>query len=123
VLMGGFDRGDAPKTAQAIAGQAANTKELGKLMYTQYLYPLEVAAVLLLVAIIAAIALTMRERKDSKYVDPSMQVRVKARDRMQVIKMDATKNAAAPAIDTEATEATASQSAGAASAVAQGAKA
>jgi NADH-quinone oxidoreductase subunit J len=59
------------------------------------LYPLEVAAVLLLVAIIAAIALTMRERKDSKYVDPSMQVRVKARDRMEVIKMDATQKAQA----------------------------
>jgi NADH-quinone oxidoreductase subunit J len=123
VLMGGFDRGDAPKTAQAIAGQAANTKELGKLMYTQYLYPLEVAAVLLLVAIIAAIALTLRERKDSKYVDPSMQVRVKARDRMQVIKMDATKNAAAPAMDSVATDAAASQNAGNTPAIAQGAKA
>jgi NADH-quinone oxidoreductase subunit J len=51
--------------------------------------------VLLLVAIIAAIALTLRERKDSKYVNPADQVRVKARDRMQVIKMDATKKAAA----------------------------
>ncbi len=123
VLMGGFDRGDAPKTAQAIAGQVANTKELGKLMYTQYLYPLEIAAVLLLVAIIAAIALTMRERKDSKYVDPSMQVRVKARDRMEVIKMDATRKAATPAIDSVSTESVATQATDATPAVAQGAKA
>jgi NADH-quinone oxidoreductase subunit J len=94
VLMGGFRITEEPKTAAALAGQANNTKELGKLLYTQYLYPLEVAAVILLVAIIAAIALTLRERKDSKYVDPSMQVRVKARDRMEVIKMDATKKAA-----------------------------
>ena len=123
VLMGGFDRGDAPKTAQAIAGQVANTKELGKLMYTQYLYPLEIAAVLLLVAIIAAIALTMRERKDSKYVDPSMQVRVKARDRMEVIKMGATKKAATPAIESGPTNTEAVQQAGATPAPAQGVKA
>ncbi len=99
VLMGGFRLTEEPKTAAAIAGQTANTKELGKLMYTQYLYPLEIAAVLLLVAIIAAIALTMRERKDSKYVNPSMQVRVKARDRMEVIKMDATQKAQALVAD------------------------
>lgn len=99
VLMGGFRLTEEPKSAAAIAGQVANTKELGKLMYTQYIYPLEVAAVLLLVAIIAAIALTMRERKDSKYVDPSMQVRVKARDRMEIIKMDATQQAVAPAVE------------------------
>jgi NADH-quinone oxidoreductase subunit J len=85
--------------ADSIAGQAANTKELGKLMYTEYLYPLEIAAVLLLVAIIAAIALTMRERKDSKYVDPSMQVRVKARDRMEVIKMNPTQKAQPIVVD------------------------
>lgn len=96
VLMGGFRLSEEPKSAAAIAGQVANTKELGKLMYTQYLYPLEIAAVLLLVAIIAAIALTMRERKDSKYANPSVQVRVKARDRMEVIKMDATQKANPP---------------------------
>ena len=95
VLMGGFRITEEPKTAAALANQAGNTKELGKLLYTQYLYPLEIAAVILLVAIIAAIALTLRERKDSKYVDPSMQVRVKARDRMEVIKMDATKKVVA----------------------------
>jgi NADH-quinone oxidoreductase subunit J len=105
VLMGGFRLTEESKSAAAIAGQVANTKELGKLMYTQYLYPLEIAAVLLLVAIIAAIALTMRERKDSKYVDPSMQVRVKARDRMEIIKMDATQQAVAPVIESPVVDA------------------
>jgi NADH-quinone oxidoreductase subunit J len=109
VLMGGFRLGEEPKTAAAVAGQAANTKELGKMMYTQYLYPLEVAAVLLLVAIIAAIALTLRERKDSKYVNPADQVRVRSRDRMEVIKMDATKKAAAYAPNTLATDPNTSQ--------------
>jgi NADH-quinone oxidoreductase subunit J len=102
VLMGGFRLSEEPKSVAAVAGQISNTKELGKVLYTQYLYPLEIAAVLLLVAIIAAIALTMRERKDSKYVDPSMQVRVKARDRMEVIKMNATQKIAAHAQDSGA---------------------
>lgn len=90
VLMGGFRPAEEPKSA-VVAGQAAaqfsNTKELGKLLYTQYLYPLEIAAVLLLVAIVAAIALTLRERKDSKHIDPALQVRVKARDRLQIVKL------------------------------------
>jgi NADH-quinone oxidoreductase subunit J len=96
VLMGGFRVVDDSQAAVAVAG-ASNTKELGKLLYTQYLYPLEVAAAILLVAMIAAIALTLRARKDSKYVSPGEQVRVKARDRMVVIKMEATREAAEPA--------------------------
>ena len=80
--------------AAAAAGQQySNTKELGKLLYTEYLYPLEIAAVLLLVAIVAAIALTLRQRKDSKAIDPSLQVRVKASDRLQVIKLPPTRPA------------------------------
>ena len=59
------------------------------MLYTQYLYPVEVAAVILLVAIVAAIALTLRQRKDSKYVNPSDQISVKARDRMEIVKVDA----------------------------------
>ena len=99
VLMGGFRTTEEPKLVE-LAGQAAaqisNTKELGKVLYSQYVYPLEIAAVILLVAMIAAIALTLRQRKDSKYSSPSDQVRVKASDRMTVLKMDATK-AAVPA--------------------------
>jgi NADH-quinone oxidoreductase subunit J len=94
VLMGGFRMGEelprgVPAAANA-AAQVSNTKELGKLLYTQYLYPLEVAAVILLVAIIAAIALTLRKRKDSKYTDPSQQVRVHARDRLHVVQVPPT---------------------------------
>ena len=88
VLLGGFRLTQAPVTAALPEGQQySNTKELGIVLYTEYLYPLEVAAVILLVAIVAAIALTLRERKDSKAQNPSDQVRVKATDRMQLVKM------------------------------------
>jgi NADH-quinone oxidoreductase subunit J len=99
VLLGGFRLAEEPKAVAAI-GQAAvqhsNTKELGVLLYTEYLYPLEIAAVILLVAIIAAIALTLRQRKDSKHIDASLQVRVKARDRVQVVRMPPSRPAAPP---------------------------
>ena len=96
VLMGGFRGMDEPKVAAVVldaAGQVvpySNAKALGKLLYTEYLYPVEIAAVILLVAMIAAIALTLRQRKDTKAIDPSTQVRVRARDRLQVIKLAAT---------------------------------
>ena len=102
VLMGGF-RVAAEPIALGAPVQTNNTLELGKLIYTQYILPLEVAAAILLVAMIAAIALTLRARKDSKYVHPGEQVRVKAEDRMVVVRMDATRaapeetNAATPA--------------------------
>jgi NADH-quinone oxidoreductase subunit J len=95
VLMGGF-RPEEPRAMPAVAQAAAagvqfsNTKELGKLLYSGYLFPLEVAAVILLVAIVAAIALTLRVRKDSRHLDPSLQVRVKARDRLQIMKIPPT---------------------------------
>jgi NADH-quinone oxidoreductase subunit J len=95
ILSGGF--GSVTLSPAAAAGQIENTKELGKLLYTSYLYPLEIAAVILLVAIIAAIALTLRQRKDSKFVDASEQVRVKARDRLAVVQVAATREAPAPA--------------------------
>ena len=94
VLMGGFRVGDEPQSALAI-GQAgielSNTRELGKVLYSQYVYPLEIAGAILLVGMIAAIALTLRQRKDSKQLSPSVQVRVKAKDRMIVLKMASTK--------------------------------
>jgi NADH-quinone oxidoreductase subunit J len=95
ILNGGF--GSVTLSPAAAAGQIENTRELGKLLYTEYLYPLEIAAVILLVAIIAAIALTLRQRKDSKAVDASVQVRVKARDRLAVVQVAATREAPAPA--------------------------
>lgn len=68
-----------------------NVKELGMLIYTQYVYPFELAAVLLLVAIIAAISLTLRKRKDSKYIDPGLQVLATKADRLRVVQMPAEK--------------------------------
>jgi NADH-quinone oxidoreductase subunit J len=99
VLMGGFRMGEEPRSVpvQAAvqgAAQYSNTKELGKLLYSQYLYPLQIAAVLLLVAIVAAIALTLRKRKDTKFNDPSQQVRVKARDRLRIVQLAPTRVAA-----------------------------
>lgn len=103
VLMGGFRVAVEPIASGVATVPTNNTLELGKLIYTQYILPLEVAAAILLVAMIAAIALTLRARKDSKYVHPGEQVRVKAQDRMVVVRMDATRaapeetNAAIPA--------------------------
>jgi NADH-quinone oxidoreductase subunit J len=85
VLMRGFNV-QAP-VASARELQMGNTKLLGIEIYTQYLYPLQIAAVLLLVAIVAAIALTLRGRKDSRHMDASAQVRTKARDRVRLVKM------------------------------------
>jgi len=93
VLMGGF-RGAAPSLEAA--SDVPNTTQLGQLLYSEYLYPVEIAAAILLVAMIAAIALTLRARKDSKYVSPGEQVRVRAADRMTVLKMNATQVDAAP---------------------------
>jgi NADH-quinone oxidoreductase subunit J len=97
VLMGGFRLAE-PRRPMATGPDTSNTLELGKLLYTEYLYPLEIAAVILLVAIVAAIALTLRTRKDSKYVNPSDQVRVKARDRVRIVQMPVTQ-AARPLAD------------------------
>ena len=85
VLMRGFQLQPPAATAKDI--EIGNTKLLGIEVYTQYLYPLQLAAVLLLVAIIAAIALTLRARKDSKHMDPSEQVRAKKADRVRLVKM------------------------------------
>ena len=88
VVLAGFRLTQAPAIAVMPEGQQySNTKELGVVLYTEYLYPLEIAAVILLVAIVAAIALTLRERKDSKAQNPADQVRVKSADRMQLVKM------------------------------------
>jgi len=86
VPLPGFNLHDAP-VADAAALKLGNTKMLGIEVYGRYLYPLQIAAVLLLVAIIAAIALTLRRRKDSKYVNPSDQVRAKKADRLRIVRM------------------------------------
>ena len=103
VLLSGFRVSEEPK-APGVIGQAvtelSNTKELGKVLYSQYVYPLEIADVILLVAIVAAIALTLRDRKGSKYMNVSDQIGVKSGDRLQVVKMAATQ-AMATAADGE----------------------
>ncbi|MDP2143042.1 MAG: NADH-quinone oxidoreductase subunit J [Gallionella sp.] len=76
------------------AADYSNTKELGRLIYTDYVYPFELAAVLLLIAMVAAIALTLRRRKDSKSQVVADQVAVKKADRLRVVKMQAEKPAA-----------------------------
>jgi NADH-quinone oxidoreductase subunit J len=86
VLLPGFRLHEAPPL-EAPAIRLGNTKMLGIEVYTQYLYPLQIAAVLLLVAIIAAIALTLRRRKDSRYIDPAAQVRVRKADRLRIVSM------------------------------------
>jgi len=69
----------------------SNTKELGRLLYTDYVYPFELAAVILLVAIVAAIAITLRRRPGTKHQDPSWQVSVKRQDRVRLVSMPAEK--------------------------------
>ena len=94
VLMG--IRQSEPKAmvvVPSLSGQVSNTRDLGILLYTEYVYPVQIAAVILLVAIIAAIALTLRERKDSKHIGASAQVRVRAKDRLRVVQIGATQPA------------------------------
>jgi NADH-quinone oxidoreductase subunit J len=78
-------------SATGAAEPASNTKALGGLVYTQYVYPFEIAAVILLVAIIAAIALTHRKRRDTKYQNPSEQVKVRPRDRLRILNIPSEK--------------------------------
>jgi NADH-quinone oxidoreductase subunit J len=70
----------------------SNTRELGRVLYTDYAYAFEIAAVILLVAIIAAIALTLRKRKDSKRQDPGEQVRARREERVRLVSMPAEKD-------------------------------
>jgi NADH-quinone oxidoreductase subunit J len=87
-----FGLEDMPQPA-AHAATYSNTHELGRLIYTDYVYPFEIAAVILLVAIVAAIALTLRHRKDTKYIDPEQQVRVRRQDRVRMVSMPSEKRA------------------------------
>ena len=99
VLMGGFRITEAPAAALSVGQVAApvsNAKALGILLYTDYLMPIQIGAVILLVAMITAIALTLRERKDSKAINASIQVRVRASDRLSIVKLDVTQAGEAP---------------------------
>jgi NADH-quinone oxidoreductase subunit J len=100
VLMTGFGSVDEAKPVADLLNKQgevipySNTLALGRVLYTEYLYPVEIAAAILLVAMIAAIALTMRQRKDTnKAINAAIQVRVRAKDRLSIVKMDVTKPA------------------------------
>jgi NADH-quinone oxidoreductase subunit J len=97
VLVRGFiAQGAGPEAAINIG----DTRELGKLIYTQYLYAFEIAAIILLAAMVAAVALTMRRRKDTKYFNPGDAVKVKSADRIRIISMPAeARESADPAVD------------------------
>ncbi len=82
---------DTSKGATPLPADYSNTLELGQILYTRYAYPFELAAMLLLVAIVAAIALTMRQRQGLKKQDINKQVAVRAADRVRIVKMEAEK--------------------------------
>ena len=78
---------DVPQAAAAYS----NVQAVGRLLFTEYVYPFELASVILLVGIVAATALTLRGKRKSKSVSPGQQVFVKAKDRVRVLKMTAEK--------------------------------
>jgi NADH-quinone oxidoreductase subunit J len=90
-LIGGFLAPATARTPTAAPAGFSNTKALGLQIYTDYVYPFEIAAVILLVAIIAAIALTHRKRRETKYQNPGAQVRVKRSERLRILKMPSEK--------------------------------
>ena len=80
--------GDVPQVEAGFS----NVQAVGRLLFTEYVYPFELASVVLLVGIVAATALTLRDKRKSKSVSPSEQVFVKAKDRVRVLQMPAEKN-------------------------------
>lgn len=89
VLARSFSPERFANPALQVAGHS-NTRELGKQLYTTYVYPFEIAALILLVAIVAAIALTMRPRPNSKRINPAEQVQTRREDRLRIVKMPPT---------------------------------
>ena len=89
ILWGRYFQLEGFPAPDAKAAGYSNTRELGVLIYTQYVYAFEIAAVILLVAIVAAIALTLRSRKDTKYQDPARQVAVRREDRVRIVSVPA----------------------------------
>jgi NADH-quinone oxidoreductase subunit J len=98
ILLGRYFRLEGMPVPVPKAGGYSNTSELGRLIYTDYVYPFELAAVILLVAIVAAIALTLRRRKDTKHQDVAWQIKVKSADRVRIVSMP---SQPAPASGTE----------------------
>ena len=106
--VGGPELSPTMMTVPDGAGRASNTAALGQILFGEYILLVQIAACILLVAMVVAISLTLRERKDSKLIHASWQVAVKAKDRMQVMKMPVSQVAAVaqePAQDSAAPEA------------------
>jgi len=101
ILWRGFLRPD--NHVPAAASTIGSTKSLGMAIYTHYSYPFEIAAAILLLAIVAAVALTLRRRKDTKYFSPAKAVKVKRNDRIRMVSMKA-ESARAQAVPAAATE-------------------
>lgn len=80
-----------PIPEAASAGGLSNTESLGRLLYSEYLFQFEIAAIILLVAIVAAIALTMRRRPNTKYQSPARQIEARKQDRLRVVQMPSEK--------------------------------
>jgi NADH-quinone oxidoreductase subunit J len=93
VLVNAFIGQPEPTTA----GNIGDTKALGKLIYTHYLYPFEIASIILLAAMVAAVALTLRRRKDRKYFDPGLAVKARRSDRVRIVSMAPESNRAGAA--------------------------
>ena len=90
VIWKGFNRPD--NSVPEAANHIGNTKALGIEIFTKYVFAFEIAAVILLLAIVAAVALTLRRRKDTKYVDPAKAVKVNPKDRIRIVKMQSESN-------------------------------
>jgi NADH-quinone oxidoreductase subunit J len=90
ILRGNFSQESFPSPV-AKGPDYSNSESIGREMYTDYLFHVEVAALILLVAIIAAVSLTMRKRPDTKYQSPMQQVSVKKEDRLRIVKMKSEK--------------------------------
>jgi NADH-quinone oxidoreductase subunit J len=91
VLIGGYMAPGAVVAPAPASAGFSNTRMLGMQIYTDYAYPFEIAGVILLVAIVAAIALTHRQRRETRYQNPAEQVKVRARDRLRVLQMPSEK--------------------------------
>ena len=87
VLTRSFTISDAD--VPAASAMIGDTRELGKLIYTEYIYAFEIAAFVLLLAIVAAVALTLRRRKDTRYFNPGDALKVKRNDRVRIVTMQA----------------------------------
>ncbi|MDY0012342.1 MAG: NADH-quinone oxidoreductase subunit J [Rhodocyclaceae bacterium] len=92
LVVGGdyFGLGALPEPPP-LSAEASNTRELGRLLYTDYVYPFELASLVLLVAMVAAVALTLRKRQNIRAIDPAEQIAVKRNDRLTIVSMPAEK--------------------------------